>query len=119
MPRNSDPKLPLSTGVSPELFVHAEKFALDNHITRGENADGSSKPNLSALLYLAIAAYTEYPIPVAERAAISAQTAEEKRAAAKAAEDARRKEARARVDALRAKASAPTAAPHEHAGKHS
>lgn len=106
MPRTSDPKIPVSTGVSAELFVKLEDFARENKIMRGE------KVNLSGLLLMAAASYVGYELPAKELAQVSEQTAEEKKAAAREAEKARREEARKRVEAIRAKAHAAPTATH-------
>lgn len=106
--RNADPKISVSTGVTPDMYVALEKFASDNGILKGE------KPNLSGVLLLAAAQYIGFELPAAEAHAAShgEEDPEEKRRKAREAEKARREAAMARVQALRDKMAKEAAGRH-------
>lgn len=111
--RNTDPKVPISTGVSADLFVAAEDYANANGFVRGEKA------NLSGLLMVALAEKIGFTLPVEEKATAQRISDEERKRMQREAEARRREEARAKVAALRAKsqggapvAAAATAAKH-------
>lgn len=93
--RTTDPKIPVGTGVSAELFVAMEDYCRDNDIMRGE------KPNLSGLLLIAAADKVGFNLPVVERQAAQKPDPEEAKKRAREAEARRREEARKRVEAIR------------------